>query len=392
MKQNKILIVGGGFGGVRAALDLEKSRLPNTKIILVSDKPHFEYHAALYRVVTGRSPLEVCVPLSEIFAGKNVEVLQDSIIGMDLGARRLEGFSGAHYSYDFLVLALGSETAYFDIPGLRELSFGFKSINEALRLKRHLHELFEAGRAPFNIVVVGGGASGTELAGELAIYTRKLARLHQVDPSLASIDLVEGASRILPLMPEDFSRKVAHRLRDLGVNIFVNRLLVKEEVESVHLRDMEMKTKTVIWTAGVAAHHLLGKKKVAVDKYLQAKGRANVFVIGDAAATKYSGMAQTAIADGRHAARVIAARILRTKAPAYKPQKPGYAIPAGRGWAAVLIGNTRIYGILGWWIRRAIDFRYFLSILPFDKAVLAFRSGKTLCESCLVCTPEGGEA
>src|SRR3989344_5938636 len=172
MEIKKILIIGGGFGGVRTALDLDKRKIPNASIALVSDRPHFEYHPALYRVVTGRSPLEVCIPLRDVFEGKEVAVAQDRIVGIDLAGKTVEGFSGTYYKYDFLVLALGSETEYFDIPGLPELSFGFKSINEALRLKRHLQELFE-GMAKedhgdkvksASFIVIGGGASGVELA------------------------------------------------------------------------------------------------------------------------------------------------------------------------------------------------------------------------------------
>jgi len=126
IREKRVVIVGGGFGGISAALELEKKRIPNLKIVLVSDRSHFEYTPALYRVVTGRSPLEVCIPLREIFEGKEVEVLEDTIIEADLDNKTLKGKSESNYSFDFLVLALGSETAYFNIPGLKELSFNFK--------------------------------------------------------------------------------------------------------------------------------------------------------------------------------------------------------------------------------------------------------------------------
>src|SRR3989344_7569669 len=142
--KKKILIVGAGFGGVRVALDLAREKLPGVKITLLSDKSHFEYHPALYKVVTGRSPLETCIPLREIFKRKKVELVEDSVSRIDLAGRRVVGISGSEYPFDFLVLALGSETGYFNIPGLQELSYGFKSIEEALRLKKHLHELFSS--------------------------------------------------------------------------------------------------------------------------------------------------------------------------------------------------------------------------------------------------------
>src|SRR3989338_2424821 len=114
----KIIIVGGGFGGVRAALDLASKKIQGAKIILISDKPHFEYTPALYRVATGRSPLEVCIPLREIFSGKEVEVVEDRIEAVDPLGLVLTGSSGSKYRFDYAVLALGSETAYFNIPGI----------------------------------------------------------------------------------------------------------------------------------------------------------------------------------------------------------------------------------------------------------------------------------
>ncbi len=401
----RIVIVGAGFGGIRAALDLAARRLPNATITLVSDKPHFEYHAALYRVVTGRSPLEVCVSLREIFAGKNVDVVEDRIEGVNLAERTLMGSSGSRYACDYLVLALGSETAYFGIPGLPELSFGFKTIPEALRLKAHLHDIMSKCEASgldekvcaTHIVVVGGGASGAELAGELAVYLRAVAVEHGLDPTLITIDLIEAAPRLLPALPQDISRRAYNRLHRVGVNIFLNRAIVREEIETVHLKDMQLKTKTLIWTAGVTPNRLyreiaglaLDKKnRVIVNEFLESAGFPNVFVIGDAAATPFAGMAQTAIRDGRYAAYVITRRVLGLPAHSYVPKPTSHAIPLGGGWAAVRIGSLRIYGRLGWWLRRAADLRYFLSILPFGKALTAWRSHKTLCESCSICLPE----
>ncbi len=194
LTENKIVILGGGFGGIQAALTLSRKNIPKLKIVLISDKHHFEYTPALYRVVTGKSPLEVCIPLSEIFSakggyasgGKNVEIVIDTVLKINLKENKIEGESGSHYDYDYLVLALGAETAFFGIPGLPEHSFGFKSINQALILKDHLHSLFEEykksgkikGGDELHIDIVGAGPSGIELAGELNQYSKVLAKNH----------------------------------------------------------------------------------------------------------------------------------------------------------------------------------------------------------------------
>ncbi len=401
--KKKVLVVGGGFGGIRAAIELDVHARGSLDVTLISDKPHFEYHAALYRVVTGRSPLEVCIPVADILKGTHVNFVKDRIENIDFEKKKIFSSHGFDYDYDYLVLALGSETAFFNIPGLKELSFGFRSISEALRLKRHLHEVFESCKkgtqeqnvCSAHIVVVGGGASGVELAGELAEYTKKLSAEHGLDHTLVTIDLIEAANRLLPMLVEKASKAAEHRLRHLGVNIFLNRAVVEEEVEKVYLKDMELKTQTVIWTAGIKNNSFYSKfpqfqfdkkGRVIVDEMLRAKGMGNVFVVGDSAATQYSGMAQTAIRDALSVADTIT-RFEHGYAPQrYVPVRPYYSIPVGPGWAVTVIGSIVVTGKIGWFLRRFADFRFFKSILPWPKAIAAFSSGKTVCESCEICS------
>lgn len=385
------------------ALGLEAQKLPNTRIILISDKPHLEYHAALYRVVTGSNPLEVCIPLSEIFRERNVEIVEDDINAVNLKTKTLTGKTGSHYRYDYLTLALGSETDYFSIPGLKDLSYGMKSINEAIKLNRHIHELFDVchrvsqneKECALHFVVVGAGASGVELSAELASYTKKLAELHRDKSVKITIDLIEAEARILPTMPVNFSQKIERRLRLLGVNILVSRPIIKEEIDRVYLKDIKLKTKTVIWTAGVTINHLyrqiVGLKmatdgRIEVDDFLRAKGSDNVFVIGDGASSKFSGMAQTAIGQGRAAAKNIYRLVGRQKLISYRPKLPHCVIPVGQNWAAAKINGQIIYGKFAWLLRRLADLRYFLMILPLSKAITVWQSGKVLTNICPICS------
>lgn len=406
MEQNRIVIIGGGFAGIAAALSLERKHLSNTKITLISDKPHFEYHAALYRLVSGSSPLEVCIPLNEVFFGKDVEIIEDKIVAIDKSAQFTSGVSGSRYEYDYLVLALGSETNYFGIPGLKEFSYGMKSITEALRLKQHVVETLLTCKIDFankveqicdaNFVVIGAGATGVEMAGQLIVYARKMAADYGIDPSLVSVELIEGAPKILPALPKKFTDRIEHHLRGLGVNIFLNRSIEREECEEVYLKDMQIKARTVIWTAGVRANTLyetLGfpvdkRGKVVVDEQLRPKDDAKIFIAGDGAATMYSGWAQTAFYDGRYIAEIIASTIEKRSFPVYTAKVPMNAIPAGPEWAGVLWGNFRIYGKVGWWLRRMADLRVFAAILPFGKALDVFRSGRSICDTCSICSVE----
>lgn len=402
-KIKKIIIVGGGFAGIRTALTLARLQPADTKIILISDKPHFEYQAALYRVVAGHSPLEVCIPLREIFSGTTVEVIEDTITQVHLKEQSLQGSSGTSYTYDYLVLSLGSETSYFKIPGIKEQSFGLKSISEALALKRHLHEIFNACErgtpedkvCAAHIMVVGGGASGTEIAGLLGVYLRQLATQHGLDENMITIDLVEAAPRLLPFLPASASKKVKQRLQHLGVNIFLNRTVVKQELEEVFLKDIQMKTKTLIWTAGNQVNHLYSQIKgleydkrgrVLVDSQLRAEPWKNVFVLGDGASTPYSGTASTALDHGSTVACVLYDLLTTSTLHCHTPRQHWFSIPLGSGWAASGNGRIIFYGWLGWVFRRWFDWRFFKSILPLGKAWTVFKSDQQLAESCPICS------
>lgn len=397
----RVVIVGGGFGGISCALALANSCSPRIKITLISDKPHLEYMAALYRVVAGRSPLEVCIPLRDIIEALPIVYIRDTAISVDPEKRTILCESGSKFLYDYAVLGLGSQAAYFGIPGIKEHSFSLKSISEAIRLQRHLHEMFKQTTARdddpdddarrMHIVVVGAGASGVELAAELASYLRSLSQKHNVREDLITIDLIEAAPRILPPFPESVARRVSQRLLSLGVHIYTNREMVREELQQVILKGMAIKTETVIWTAGVKAHELYAsipdvqtdnKGRVVVDDYLRPIGNDRLFIVGDGAATRYSGMAQTAIHDGKIVAENIIRSMNGIALHAYRPKQPYYALPVGPKWAAAIVGPLHLYGYIGWILRRVADLRYFLTVLPLVKALHVFREGKSICEIC----------
>ncbi len=390
----EIVVVGGGFGGIRAALELVKRHLANVHITLISDKETFEYYPALYRYVTGSSQMEVSIPLSEIFAGRQVEVMHQKVLRLDPSIQDVILENGKYIHYDHLVLAVGSETTYFGIAGLKENSFGIKSAAEALRLKEQITKTLTACKGnsankadqmrDANFVIIGAGPTGVELAGNLISYAHKVAHEINLDPTLISVSLIEGAPKILPSMPAEFTDPIEQHLRMLGVNLFLNRTIERQEVADVYMKDMQMKTQTLIWTAGARANLLYEasglpvdkKGKVEVDEYLRSKNDNKVFVIGDGAITKYSGYAQTAFYDGEYVAKVIAATLRGTSIPAYAPEAPINAIPVGEGYAAVYLTwfgmNLRIYGIVGWWLRRIADLRSFMLVLPLPKALLVF--------------------
>jgi len=244
-----------------------------------------------------------------------------------------------------------------------------------------------------HFVVIGAGATGVEIASELAVYTKQLAQKHGVDPALVRIDLIESQKRILPTLDEKFAGRLARKLEDLGVTIHTQARVTEGSVSSVQLREMELKTKTIVWTAGVRAHGLIKDAGLVIDQrgravvcsHLRAKDHSNIYVAGDAASTKFSGMAQTALQDGMYIARTIT-RALNGKLPKKRKLiRSIYAVPAGPGWAGASFYALRCYGKLGWWVRRLVDMVVFLAFLPLPKALNAFRAHKRVSENCPIC-------
>lgn len=387
----KVVIVGGGFAGVRTAIGLSNKQ--GFEVKLISNKPYFEYHAALYRSATGRSPLEVAIPLADFFEyARNVEVVEDTITNLDKDAKVVSGNMGSKYPYDALVLALGNVTNYREIKGLNKYSLGVKTVQEALGLKRHLHEQLLSDDNESNYVVVGAGATGVELAAELSSYLKQIRKEHKVKRPF-TIDLIDIASRPLSTLDEDFSATVQKRLHELKIKTFYNTPVKSETASELKLSNGSIDSHTVIWTAGFANNPLFanypdifkfGKAgRVEVDEFLRAS--EDIYVLGDCADTKYSGMAQTALYD----AKLVTNNLLliqRGKSPKrYFAKKPVFAIPVGERWAAVQWGRFKFYGRTGWFIRRVADLSLYLKFLPFSKALVVWRYGQVKQEVCPVC-------
>lgn len=377
----KVTVVGGGFAGIRAALDLSKHSA--FSVTLISQEANFEYCPGLHKMLGISEHAIVSIPLAQVFKNKNVSVVIDTVTNVDIHIKTVTTASKT-YESDFVILAIGSQTEYFGISGLPEMAYGFKSVAEAKDLRAHVEELFEkhvkTDKAEtvvgLHMVVVGAGPNGTDLAGELACLDRMLAKKYGILQSLITIDLIEASSRVLAMMPESVSTRVEKRLRGLGINVFCNRDLRKEDAWTVMLADMTIGAKTLIWTAGITTNELvkkitgltLGKKnRVAVDEYLQVKNAQNVFCVGDVADTQYSGLAQTALYDGAYVANVIQKKVKGKKFHSYVPKSVAYNIGVGPRWSVFIAGRFIMYGLPAYAMRTIIDIRFFLSILPVSQ-------------------------
>ncbi|TSC67841.1 MAG: putative NADH:ubiquinone reductase (H(+)-translocating) [Parcubacteria group bacterium Gr01-1014_72] len=356
--QKRVLIVGGGFGGVAVARALAKYRNPRLSITLVSDKPHLEYYPALYRTATGRSVNEVCIAFTDIFRGLPVTVAGDRIEAIDTAARSARGRRGS-YPYDYAVLALGSVPAYFGIPGLPKHSFRFASTADALLLRNRIHtllgleEITPPDGAHATIAIIGAGPSGVELAGELASYLHSLKETHGRG---LRVLLIEALAEVLPGFSPSVQKRVRRRLQKLGVGVITGKKLEEVHEGVIVLAGETVRTAATIWTAGMRPATLPTEPpllrdtggRLVVDEYLRVRGAEEIYAIGDNAATPWSGMAQTAILDANCAAENIIRSLSHKPLVSYRHKKPDYAIPVGGPYAVVLAGGLSFFGIMGW--------------------------------------------
>jgi NADH dehydrogenase len=376
-----ITIVGGGFGGVKAALELAKE---STNVItLITDKPDFQYYPALYGAATGRSHLESWVPLDMIFAGKkNISISYDTIETIDPATKVLVGKSGATYAYETCIMALGTVTTYFGIEGLETYSFGIKSAAEIEKLKDHVYaDVVEGRGVDKRYIVIGAGPTGVELAAALGSYLNKLSKHLNAKDSNMHVALIEAAPRILPRMSETASAKVLRRLQKLGVKVQTGKTVESATEDLITVSGERMTSDTVIWTSGVANHpfykananhfEFAPNGRVVVDAHMQTKH--GVYVIGDNAATPFTGLAQTAL----HDAIFVAGHIMRTVSNKplkdYEAVMPPVIVPVGEFWAILEWRKIRLTGLPAAILRRIADFIGYSDILPLGQALGIWR-------------------
>lgn len=390
VKKEKVLIVGGGFGGVRAALKLSSDS--RFDVTLLSDETDFRYYPALYHTATGGTRANSSISLTTIFKNQPVKLVRGRAADIDRKSKMIITEAGVNYAYETLILSLGVVTNYFGIPGLPDYSYSIKSQDEVEKLKEHLHQqLIDERKPDLSYVIIGAGPTGIELAGSLPAYLTEVMKRHGLPRRKIHVDLIEAAPTLLPRLPKDVSRSVGKRLRKLKVKLHVNSIVQGQTPDELTVSGKPIRSHTVIWTAGVtnnpffSDNHfvMMGRGKVGVDTYLQTE--ENVFVIGDNANTPYSGMAQTALYDGEFVGENLIRRADGKDMHSYKAKKPVTVIPAGKNWAAVTYGKLRLYGRLGYLLRTLADLIGFHDLEPWQIATKQWLTQFEYQETCVVC-------
>ncbi len=366
----RVVVVGGGFGGLLAARKLAHSPV---QVTLIDRKNHHTFQPLLYQVATaGLSPGEIAAPIRWIVRGRNVEVLLGEVQDFDL-ARRVVKLPDVEISYDYLIVAAGASHAYFGHDEWEPLAPGLKTIEDAIEIRRRVLLAFELaereafageGHRPINFVVVGGGPTGVELAGTLAEIARQVLahEFHAIDPKRTRVVLLEGGPRVLPTYPEDLSQSAEKQLQRLGVEVHTSAMVTGIEPGEVVMGETRLPAAVTLWAAGVAASPL-GKKlgapvdragRVLVNADLSIPGRPEVFVIGDLASLKdehgkmLPGVAPVAIQEGKATAANIARDLKGQPRRNFHYLDKGSLATIGRSAAIAQFGKLHISGYFAW--------------------------------------------
>ena len=367
MSPPRVVIVGCGFGGLWAAQALRKAPI---EVTVVDRTNHHLFTPLLYQVATaGLSAPSIAGPIRHILAQqRNATVLFGEARAVDVARRVVRLENGDELPYDYLVLAAGTTHSYFGHDEWATFAPGLKTLEDALEVRRRVLTAFERAEresdpvkrgAWLTFVVVGGGATGVELAGTFAEIARHTLRgeFRRIDPHNARVMLLEGADRVLPSYPPDLSAKAQLALERLGVTAWPGRVVTGIDADGVQLGADRIAAKTVIWAAGVKSSPLgaaLGAPldragRVKVEPDLSAPGHPEIFVVGDLAALEgVPGIAPAAKQMGRHAGRNLLRRIAGQPTVAFRYRDYGQLATIGRNAAVAMIGGLHLSGFPAW--------------------------------------------
>ena len=384
--QARIVIVGGGFGGLAAARALRNTL---AKIILIDRANHHLFQPLLYQVATSAlTPSQIGTPIRGILRKqKNATVILGEVTGVDKD-RKCVLVSDADrenvpVAYDYLILATGATHSYFGHNEFAQFAPGLKSLADAEAARNKILRAFEIAEAEedphlhrnlLTFVLVGAGPTGVEMAAALAVLVRTTLKsdFRRIDPAAARIVLVDMASRVLPPFSEGLSIAAKQRLEKLGVEVRLGHSVDQIDADGIVVAGERIASKTVIWTAGVApspAGKWLNAEtdragRVRIQKDLTVPGHPEIFVIGDTAFLEQNGkplpgVAQVAMQQGRYAAKVIESRLRCKRAPnAFSYFDKGNMAVVGKGFAVLQSGKVQMSGLGAWFAWAAVHLQF----------------------------------
>ncbi|MEC3885572.1 pyridine nucleotide-disulfide oxidoreductase [Halobacillus litoralis] len=294
----EIVILGGGYGGLLAALSVRQYMdASEANVTIINKTPTHQIITELHRLAAGNiSEQAAALPLEKLLKGKDINLKVATVESFSVNDKKISLEDGSELFYDALVVALGSVTNYFGIPGLQEHSMVLKSAEDANKIREHVEARIRDYAASNNeadahIVIGGGGLTGVELVGELADETPAMAKKYGVNPDEIKLTLVEAMPKILPMLPDHLIERATKSLEKRGVEFLTELPVTNVEGNVIELKDgRKLTANTFVWTGGVAGNPLVGESgievnrgRASVNNYLQSVSHKDVFVVGDSA-------------------------------------------------------------------------------------------------------------
>src|SRR5262244_2903825 len=404
----RVVIVGGGFGGLAAAKTLRKA---DANVVVVDRQNHHLFQPLLYQVATSvLSPGQIASPIRNILRRQlNTTVILGEAVGVDIDRRCVFVDSadreGVALNYDYLILATGASHSDFGHDAFAEFAPGLKSLADAVSIRNQVLTAFEQAEAEedpkrhrdlLTFVLVGGGPTGVEMAGALAILVRGTLRseFRRADPTSARIVLIDMAPRLLGPFAESLSAAGRARLEQLGVEVRLGHGADLIDADGVVVAGERIASKTVIWTAGVAPSPAGKWLKASTDRAgrvrvqpdLTVPGHPEIFVVGDTASLDQDGrplpgVAQVAMQQGRYAGRLIDRRLTGRAVPAaFRYFDKGNLAVVGKGFAVLQAGKVRLSGLLAWLVWAAVHLEFLgqsdLRVSVFVQWVWTYLTGR----------------
>ncbi|MFB9762412.1 NAD(P)/FAD-dependent oxidoreductase [Ectobacillus funiculus] len=376
-----IVILGAGYGGLLAALNVRKYlSKADAQVTVVNQYPTHQIITELHRLAAGSiAEPAISIPLKKLFKGKDIDLKIAKVDSFSVDKKEVKLSDGSTLTYDALVVGLGSKTAYFGIPGLEEHSLVLKSVEDANNIYQHIEDRLREyaktkNEADATILIGGGGLTGVELVGEIADKLPKLAKGYGIDPKEVKLLLVEAGPKILPVLPDVLIERAQTSLEARGVQFLLGLPVTNVAGNVVDLKDgQQIVANTFVWTGGVQGSPIVGESglevnrgRATVNNYLQSTSHEDVFVAGDCGVLfapdgrPYPPTAQIAWQMGEQIGYNLYAYLENKTFEEFSPINSGTLASLGRKDAVATIGanSTQLKGLPATLMKEASNVRY----------------------------------
>jgi NADH dehydrogenase len=370
----KVVILGGGFGGVTAAKAFKGT---DFEVTLIDKTNHNLFLPVLYQVAAAAmSPGDIAIPIRHLLKKvKNCKVVLGEVTNIDVEKKQVQTDEYT-FDYDYLIVSIGSRASYFGHDEWAEYAPGLKTLSDALTIREKMLNSFEKAEMTddpkeqaklLTFVVVGGGPAGVETAGALAEISKRILKddFRNIDPKVARVILVEALDKILPAFSPDMSKRAIRDLEKIGVEVRLNTMVTSIDEKGVHTKDEVIETRNIVWGAGVQGHEVIKTMntetdrggRVLVENDWSIKGHPEVFVIGDAAAFMRDGKPLPAVAPAatqpaRYTANIIKKNIAKGNREPFSYFDKGNLATIARCKAVLEVHGIKASGFIAWviWI------------------------------------------